>query len=170
MPIDFATRPNAWPWPPLAFLLALIAALALAAIAPLPIHLPAFVRAIGAVLAAGGVALWAWGVAAMRVAAVNMSPTRAASRLIERGPFAVSRHPIYVGGAIAFFGLGVALSHSWICLAALAVAIGLDRFGLAREEAHLAARFGDQWARYAARTPRWIGPGSLRSRQDDKKD
>jgi protein-S-isoprenylcysteine O-methyltransferase Ste14 len=128
MPIDFSARPNVLPWPPLMFLLAFVAALALGAIAPLRLDLPGVVRAIGAVLIVGGLVLYGWGV-------VTMS---------------------------AFLGLGVAANRGWICLAALVVALAIDRFGMAREEAHTAARFGDAWTRYAVRTPRWLGVGSLR--------
>jgi protein-S-isoprenylcysteine O-methyltransferase Ste14 len=94
-------------------------------------------------------------------AKTNMMPNRAADRLVDWGAFVVSRHPIYVGGAIAFVGLGVAANRGWICLAALVVALAIDRLGMEREEAHLAARFGAEWTRYAARTPRWLGLGSL---------
>jgi protein-S-isoprenylcysteine O-methyltransferase Ste14 len=162
MPIDFSARPNVLPWPPLMFLLAFIAAIGLGAIVPLRLDLPGAVRAIGVVLIVGGLALYGWGVVTMTRAKTNMMPNRAADRLVNWGAFAVSRHPIYVGGAIAFLGLGVAANHGWICLAALVVALAIDRFGMAREEAHLAARFGDDWTRYAVRTPRWLGPGSLR--------
>lgn len=166
MPIDFLSRPNAMPWPPLVFVIALLVALALAALAPLPMSLPLFVRAVGALLAIGGFALWLWGAATMRRAGVNMAPHRAADRLVDCGAFSVSRHPIYVGGAIGFLGLGIALSHAWICLAAVAAAIAVDRFGVEREEAHLAARFGERWAEYAAQTPRWLGLGSLAAVRD----
>jgi protein-S-isoprenylcysteine O-methyltransferase Ste14 len=161
MPIDFSARPNVLPWPPLMFLLAFIVAIALDFIAPLRLDLPGVVRAIGAVLIVGGLALYVWGVVTMSRAKTNMMPNRAASQLVDWGALAVSRHPIYVGGAIAFIGLGVAANHGWICLAALVVALAIDRFGMAREDAHMAARFGDTWTRYAARTPRWLGPGSL---------
>jgi protein-S-isoprenylcysteine O-methyltransferase Ste14 len=162
MPIDFSARPNVLPWPPLTFLIAFILAIALDFIAPLHFDLPEFVRAIGVVLIVGGLALYGWGVATMVRAKTNLLPTRAAGRLVDWGAFAVSRLPIYVGGAIAFLGLGVAASHAWICLAALVVIGALERFAIAREEAHMAARFGDAWTRYAARTPRWLGRGSLR--------
>ncbi len=161
MPIDFSARPNVLPWPPLTFLIAFIVAIALGLVAPLRLDLPGVVRAIGVVLIVGGLALYVWGVATMSRAKTNMMPNRAAGQLVDWGAFAVSRHPIYVGGAIALLGLGVALSHAWICLAAFAVAAAIERLGIEREEAHLAARFGDAWTRYAARTPRWLGSGSL---------
>jgi protein-S-isoprenylcysteine O-methyltransferase Ste14 len=166
MPIDFAARPNVWPWAPLMFLVAFVAAIALGAVVPLPLDLPGLARAIGVVLIVAGVALYGWGVVAMVRAKTNLLPTRAADRLVDWGPFAISRHPIYVGGAVAFLGLGVAASHAWLCLAALVVIGALERFAIAREEAHLAARFGDAWTRYAARTPRWLGPDSLRFIRD----
>jgi protein-S-isoprenylcysteine O-methyltransferase Ste14 len=162
MPIDFSAKPNVLPWPPLMALIAFVAAIALDFIIPLHLDLPSAVRAIGAVLIVGGLALYGWGVATMTRAKTNMLPNRAAGRLVDWGALAVSRHPIYVGGAIAFLGLGVAANHGWICVAALAFALAIDRFGMAREEAHMAARFGAEWTRYAARTPRWLGRGSLR--------
>jgi protein-S-isoprenylcysteine O-methyltransferase Ste14 len=143
------------------FLLAFIAAVGLGLVVPLRLDLPVVVRVIGVVLIVGGLTLYAWGAATMIRAKTNLMPNRAADRLVDWGAFALSRHPIYVGGAIAFLGLGVAANHGWICLAALVVALAIDRFGMAREEAHLAARFGDAWTRYAARTPRWLGRGSL---------
>ena len=161
MPIDFNARPNVLPWPPLAFLVAFILAIGLGVVVPLRLDLPGVVRAIGVVLVVGGLALYGWGAATMIRAKTNMMPNRAADRLVDWGAFAVSRHPIYVGGAIAFLGLGFAANDGWICLAALVVALAIDRFGMAREEAHLAARFVDAWTRYAARTPRWLGRGSL---------
>ncbi len=162
MPIDFNARPNVLPWPPLAFLVVFILAIALGVIFPWRFDLPGAARVIGVVLVVGGLALYAWGATTMIRAKTNMMPNRAADRLVDWGAFAVSRHPIYVGGAIAFLGLGVAANDGWICLAALIVALAIDRFGMAREEAHLAARFGAEWPRYAARTPRWLGRGSLR--------
>ena len=169
MPIDFAARPNVLPWPPLLFVIALIVAIALAVVAPLPLHLPLWLRVVGALAAVAGVALWFCGAVAMRRAGANMNPAGAANRLIDSGPFAISRHPIYVGGAIAFFGVGVALSQAWLCVAALIAAAAVDRYAMAREEAHLAARFGADWTRYAARAPRWLGIAWLRrgrSRRD----
>jgi protein-S-isoprenylcysteine O-methyltransferase Ste14 len=161
MPIDFSARPNALPWPPLMFLLAFIAAIALGFIVPLRLDLPGVARAIGVVLIVCCLALYAWGAETMRRAKTNLLPHCAAGRLVDWGAFAVSRHPIYVGATIAFFGLGVAANHAWICLAALVLALAIDRIGMAREDAHMAARFGAEWARYASRTPRWLGPSSL---------
>jgi protein-S-isoprenylcysteine O-methyltransferase Ste14 len=161
MPIDFSARPNVLPWPPLMFLLAFVAAIGLGLVVPLRLDLPGAARAIGRVLIVGGLVLYGWGVVTMIRAKTNMMPNRAADWLVDWGAFAVSRHPIYVGGAIAFLGLGVAANDGWVCLAALVVALAIDRFGMVREEAHLAARFGDAWTRYAAHTPRWLGRSSL---------
>jgi len=32
----------------------------------------------------------------------------------------------------------------------------VSRLAIRREEAHLAARFGEAWTAYAKRTPRWL--------------
>ena len=129
MPIDFNARPN-------------VSALAAAGF-PCRIHFGdrawrpysrgasicrRAARVIGVVLVVGGLALYGWGATTMIRAKTNMMPNCAADRLVDWGAFAVSRHPIYVGGAIAFLGLGVAANDGWICLAALIVALAIDRF------------------------------------------
>ena len=42
------------------------------------------------------------------------------------------------------------------CGEALAGAFATGRLAIAREEQHLALRFGAAWSAYAARTPRWL--------------
>jgi protein-S-isoprenylcysteine O-methyltransferase Ste14 len=44
----------------------------------------------------------------------------------------------------------------WLVIAALVGAVLTRKLAIEREERHLAARFGEAWAEYAARTPRWL--------------
>jgi protein-S-isoprenylcysteine O-methyltransferase Ste14 len=45
---------------------------------------------------------------------------------------------------------------AWLIPAALAGALATRKLAIEREEEHLARRFGADWTRYAARTPRWL--------------
>jgi protein-S-isoprenylcysteine O-methyltransferase Ste14 len=72
-------------------------------------------------------------------------------RLVTTGPFALVRHPMYLGFAVAVLG-ALALYRTWAI--AFIVVHGLVFVVRARrEEQALAARFGDEWAAYRGRVP-----------------
>jgi protein-S-isoprenylcysteine O-methyltransferase Ste14 len=74
-------------------------------------------------------------------------------RLVTTGPFALVRHPMYLGVALATFG-ALAVYRTWSTLLFVAqVPVLLVR--ARREEELLAATFGDAWRRYARRVPAW---------------
>ncbi|MEP9351595.1 isoprenylcysteine carboxylmethyltransferase family protein [Xanthobacter sp. KR7-225] len=155
-----AERPNRIPWPPLLYGAALALGFGLGWLAPLgwPRE-PAggALRIAGGTLAAMGLALDLWSVVALHRARTNILPHRAADRLVTGGPYALSRNPIYLGNTLLVLGLGLALANGWLMVAAFTAAVATDRLAARREEAHLAARFGAEFAAYRARVPRWIG-------------
>jgi protein-S-isoprenylcysteine O-methyltransferase Ste14 len=76
--------------------------------------------------------------------------------LLHAGPYRFSRHPMYVSEVIIWVGWSLLLANPVVGGLTGVLALGQNR-AAAREEASLAARFGDTWQEYAARTPRWIG-------------
>ncbi|MGH1562856.1 methyltransferase family protein [Mumia sp. DW29H23] len=84
-------------------------------------------------------------------------PFREPSALVRTGPFAYTRHPIYVGMAAVYAG-AAALRGSYGPWLTLPLALGLlDRTVVQREEDVLDARFGGTFTAYRWRTPRWVG-------------
>lgn len=159
MPQDFSTRPNRIPWPPLIYVAAVVAALALGALWPLPAAgwtPPAWLRPAALAIAAAGIALDLAAMATMRRARTNILPHRGADRLVTGGVFALSRNPIYLGNTLLLAGAGLALPSAWLVAAAPVAAVLVDRLAIRREERHLAARFGAAYAAYTARVPRWL--------------
>ena len=53
-------------------------------------------------------------------------------------------------------GAGLLFGIAWLVIAAIVAAFLTQKLAIEREERHLAARFGQAWADYAARTPRWL--------------
>jgi protein-S-isoprenylcysteine O-methyltransferase Ste14 len=105
-----------------------------------------------------GVALVAAGLA-LRIAAMarlgrRFSPVVALQKghvLETGGPYALVRHPGYLGALLACLGGAVAFGSGLaLPLPALMLLAQLAR--IRREERMLAVRFSDEWARYAART------------------
>lgn len=79
------------------------------------------------------------------------------TELVTAGPFSVSRNPLYVFSLIATFGAGL---QTGSLLFAMLTAVGVwivIHATVRKEEIALGARFGEAYAAYCARTPRY-GP------------
>jgi len=80
---------------------------------------------------------------------------RKTAEIVDRGPYSVSRNPLYL---FSFAGaLGMGLQTGSLTLAGLFVTIAVAVFfaTVKREEAWLGAAFGDTYAAYMAQTPRF---------------
>jgi Cu+-exporting ATPase len=75
-------------------------------------------------------------------------------RLVTHGPFALVRHPMYLGLQVAAVG-GLLLYRTWTFVFVTANFLALA-IRAKREEQALAIEFGDQWNAYARRVPAWI--------------
>ncbi|HZU87450.1 MAG TPA: isoprenylcysteine carboxylmethyltransferase family protein [Anaerolineaceae bacterium] len=75
----------------------------------------------------------------------------AGHQLVTRGPFAIVRHPMYTGLALAAFG-GLLVYATWTTLL-FAFFAPLVSVRARREEAALAAEFGEQWQEYCRCVP-----------------
>jgi protein-S-isoprenylcysteine O-methyltransferase Ste14 len=126
---------------------------------PLPVRLTPSDRLatdmLGGVLALAGMVLIGWGRSALGHM-YNVSSTRgvqlyADQELVTDGPFALVRHPMYVGAVLA--GLGsVLLYRTWTAILVLAH-ITVFWVRASREEEALEAEFGQAWRTYADRVP-----------------
>jgi prolipoprotein diacylglyceryltransferase/protein-S-isoprenylcysteine O-methyltransferase Ste14 len=80
-------------------------------------------------------------------------------RLTTGGPYAVTRHPIYVGYVATFAGAGaVAGSVGRSVIVAALLALGSVIYALGFEEERLERRFGALWAAYRRTTPAFPVP------------
>jgi protein-S-isoprenylcysteine O-methyltransferase Ste14 len=75
-------------------------------------------------------------------------------QLVTGGPFAIVRHPMYVGLITAAFG-SLLIYQTWTTLAFAVFALFL-LLRARREEQALAAEFGEQWQDYCRRVPAFI--------------
>jgi protein-S-isoprenylcysteine O-methyltransferase Ste14 len=125
-------------------------ALPVARVIPLPWSLA------GLVLVTAGVAVNIVADRQFTAARTTVNPFGAPTTLVTTGPFRVSRHPMYLGMVSALLGVAVTLGSATPFLVPPAFAVLLTVRFIHAEEAALAARFGDAWTAYAARTRRWI--------------
>jgi len=114
---------------------------------------PQLLVAIGAALAWSGIAFRLWAVRTLgRYFRVTVT-TQDDHRLIDTGPYRRLANPSYTGALATLGGIGFAIGN-WLSLGAL-VLLPLAGFAIRIrvEEASLARRFGDAFARY--RAERW---------------
>jgi protein-S-isoprenylcysteine O-methyltransferase Ste14 len=81
--------------------------------------------------------------------------TLAPEYLLRTGPYRFSRNPMYASEVMVWVGWTLLFADPVLAGLTGLLALGLDR-AARLEETALAARFGDTWREYTARTPRWI--------------
>jgi len=124
--------------------------------APLP-GTRAVQRAAGAASIAAGIALNVWALSERRRRSTGEFQLEQPDALVTTGPYAFSRHPMYVGWWLIHLGVGVMRGTRWVA-ATLPIAVLLEHVGGSLpEERELRARFGDEYTRYAERVRRYAG-------------
>lgn len=148
-----------FPFPPALFAVPLAAALVAertVARLPLPGAGSAPLTRAGIAVGAAGTVLSVSGVAAVLRQHTTVVPHRPVTRLVTSGPYRVSRNPMYAGQAVALVGVGLATGSWWPLAAAAVGMLATTRLVIGPEEAHLADRFGDEYAHYRSRVRRWL--------------
>ena len=90
-----------------------------------------------------------------------MDPSLPATAVVTSGPYRLSRNPLYVGLALVYFGLTLALDSWWGIVLLVAVLIVMHRGVIQREERYLEQKFGDGYRQYRSTVRRYIGRGGL---------
>lgn len=80
---------------------------------------------------------------------------RKKSEIVDRGPYSVTRNPLYVFSYIGAFGIGAQSGSVTIGLGFVVAAMAVFYLTVQREEAFLEREFGAVYAVYKARTPRF---------------
>ncbi len=78
---------------------------------------------------------------------------RKKAEIVDRGPYSVSRNPLYVFSFIGAFGMGAQTGSIVLSFTFLLIAYAVFYATVRREEAWLSAVFGAPYAAYVARTP-----------------
>ncbi len=80
---------------------------------------------------------------------------RKKAEIIDQGPYSISRNPLYVFSFIGAFGIGAQTGSITLALLFVLIAYGVFWATVKREEAWLLDSFGEPYAAYLKRTPRF---------------
>lgn len=153
---DIAARPNLVPWPPILLIAAIAAGILLDRVINLPLATGFPGAAVGVVLIAVALSLDVWASLSFRRARTTILPHHGTDVLVTDGPFRLTRNPIYVGNILILVAIGLIANSVWPLVLAPLLALAIQKLAIEREEAHLSAKFGPAWDRYADEVRRWV--------------
>ena len=113
-------------------------------------------RGVALTLIIGGLLLDGMAAGLVRRRGTAVEPWKPSTVLIHEAPYRFSRNPIYVGFAITYAGLAIAMDSFvalWLLFPCLLV---VDRFVIQREERYLSAKFGADYEAYCQKVRRWL--------------
>jgi protein-S-isoprenylcysteine O-methyltransferase Ste14 len=162
-PTELSKRDHAGVWfpPPLIYALGLLAAWLLGKfVAPLHVNdalgAPVVLVSYCLILVALGFLVIFWAAGSFRRAGTGIIPISTTTRIVERGPYNLSRNPMYVGFAFIYLGLGTLISWGWSIVLLPVVLTVVYLYVIRREERYLTAKFGQEYLDYKKRVRRWI--------------
>jgi protein-S-isoprenylcysteine O-methyltransferase Ste14 len=143
-------------WPPVAVGGPLVVGLLVSSWLGDPLNESALTAGLGWLFIAA-FALWnGWALATIARHRTALLPGAASTTVIDHGPFARSRNPLYVGLLVGSAGVALLAGSLW-ALVALPVEWALLRWGaVVPEERYLAAKFGTTYFDYTSRVRRWL--------------
>mgnify|MGYP001375875249 CR=1 FL=1 len=143
-------------YPPAYVLASCLLMVALHFIAPVRQVVHGAFRLLGLIPMAFGLAVVLWAAGIFDRAGTAIKPFQESSVLVQRGPFLVSRNPMYLSMVCALVGVAVLAGSVSPFLVVPAFAILIDRRFIRAEEAILERRFGAEYVAYKARVRRWL--------------
>jgi len=110
----------------------------------------------GAMIFAAGIALTIGGFITQKRAGTDPIPFNPSTRIVAHGFYRFTRNPMYLGFALATFGLAILVDSIWMLFAVPIGLVLIDRLVIAREERYLERKFGEEYLNYKRRVRRWI--------------
>jgi protein-S-isoprenylcysteine O-methyltransferase Ste14 len=156
-----ATAPNSGVriFPPGVYLAGLVIGYIIQWFSPIPI-LPGqagwVARIAGIALFVAGIFVMLSAVGIFRKIGTPPNPTLPTTALAVDGPYRYTRNPMYLGMALILAGLAGVGNALWPLLALIPVIAFVHTQIIAREEAYLEGKFGDDYRAFKARVRRWI--------------
>jgi protein-S-isoprenylcysteine O-methyltransferase Ste14 len=108
----------------------------------------------GVVIVLAGELIRMWGV--HHIGSVSRTRSERLGPLIDHGPFAMVRNPLYIGNILLWVGFAVSAQLLWLA-PLVVVLLALEYHAIVRwEERLLESRMGENYRQYMRRVPRWI--------------
>lgn len=127
-----------------------------------PIHLEfEFAPAVrywagGLIVTAASLGLGFWSVLLLRRSGQSENPWKPTLEIVQRGPFRITRNPMYLQLVLVCVGLAIMLWNVWVLALTPLCGWLLQSLAIVPEEAYLERKFGDAYLGYKRRVRRWL--------------
>lgn len=146
--------------PPVAFIGALGVGFALQHFIPLRILRTGAgidaLQIVGAGLVLMAVVLAVCAFTCFRLARTSPFPERPTTALVVRGPFRLTRNPLYLSMSLVHAGVALFANALWPLLLLVPAVLAIRFLVIAREERYLVQRFGAEYEAYCHSVRRWL--------------
>jgi protein-S-isoprenylcysteine O-methyltransferase Ste14 len=143
-------------WPPVAVGAPLVLGLLVSSLVSDPLSAAPVTTALGWLLVVAFVGWNGWGLMTIARHRTALLPGGSTTVVIDSGPFAWSRNPLYVGLLAGSAGVSLLAGSLW-ALILLPLEWALLSWGaVLPEERYLTVKFGSAYTDYAARVRRWL--------------
>lgn len=149
-------RPGIIAPPPLIYLLPFAAGLWLQRRMSLSLELGGLAPWLGWPLVAAGVLGFILALRALGRAGTSVNPYKASSAVAAAGIYRFSRNPIYLADTFVYTGVALLCESGWPLLLLPLALVVVQKGVIAREEAYLERKFGEDYLNYKARVRRWF--------------
>ena len=137
---------------PESHVISLIAGIALHVWRPLVLWDATWQRyALGGILLLAGIALALWATAVFEQMSFQ-EPTK----LITKGPYAISRNPMYGAWTLIYLGTTLLVNTWWLFILLPLPLLATHYISVLLEERNLERKFGDEYRQYRARVRRYL--------------
>jgi protein-S-isoprenylcysteine O-methyltransferase Ste14 len=125
--------------------------------------------AVGIAITAAGEALRLWGV--HHIGAISRTRSERLGPLVDTGPFALLRNPLYIGNIALWVGFAIAARLPWLAPVSV-VLLGVEYHLIVKwEERLLEERLGEAYRDYVKRVPRWLPVSTFhRGDREDRRE
>ncbi|PCJ23434.1 MAG: hypothetical protein COA96_11835 [SAR86 cluster bacterium] len=142
--------------PPLIFVILIFLGVGLGYILPVGLGVPESFKILGISITLFGVAVAILVNGSFKRKGTAIEPWKPTTAIITTGFYAWSRNPIYLGFCLFNIGIGIASNNFWIFISFIPGALLVYLVAIAREEAYLEDKFGDEYTAYKNKVRRWI--------------
>ena len=140
---------------PIVYLASILAGFGLNTVWPVEVF-PRAIKSLGGLLTVLAVALFVLSVREFRRARTPIRTRKPVTAVIRTGPYRFSRNPIYLSFTLLQLGLGTWANSAWVVGMLIPTLVLMSYGVIAREERHMAQKFGEEYLRYTAAVRRWI--------------
>jgi protein-S-isoprenylcysteine O-methyltransferase Ste14 len=145
--------------PPLAFIGTLVLGLAIDSFSWWKLEIPLghwLERMVAGLALVAGFAIMMTAVGLFRKAGTDPKPWKPVTAFVTDGVYRWTRNPMYLGMALIYLGLAVFFDSLVTLLLLVPLFFWITREVIEKEEAYMAAKFGEPYLAYKASTRRWF--------------